>query len=145
MDMRIKSLLLFSAILLCGLCVRLDAQVSSTLHQSGPADKTLQAKNWVSSSLAIQIAQTESAQLGTQLQQLQQSGASAQEIGKVATRKEFYDALLVALQYGKPVAQAFADAWSFIGGGTDAASDHPFFSAVDFDNLYQSALAKLSN
>lgn len=123
----------------------LHAQVSTTLTHSGPADKSLQSKNWVSGSLATQIAQTELVQLSNQLQLLQQSGGSAQEIGKVSTRQAFYEALLAGLQAGKPVAQAFAEAWAIIGGGTDAASAHPFFSAQDYEDLYQTALGKLTN
>jgi len=145
MKMHMKSFLVLSVLLLCGFSVHLNAQVSGTLVHAGTTDKTLQGKNWVSSSLAIQIAQVEKTQLTAQQQMLVQSGASTQEIGKVATRLEFYSALLVALQSGMTVAEAFAGAWAYIGGGTDSASAHPFFSAQDFEELYQSALAKLTN
>ncbi|MBP6184310.1 MAG: hypothetical protein KA479_05170 [Saprospiraceae bacterium] len=123
----------------------IQAQVSSTLINTGSGTKGTPNIQWKSPTEGTQIVQSEIAQLTVILQTLNQQGADAKTIGQTATKREFYQFILQGLQAGKPLWLAVQDAYASIGGGTDNAADHPFFSLSELQALYDSAVAKLSN
>lgn len=115
----------------------INAQTTATPDPSNYA--------WKSNAAASAAVQLEIQTLTTQIAALKQQGGPAQLIGKLETELAFWQYLKEALAGGLSCYDALVKAFAMIGGGADAAENHPFLSLADFDALYQKALSKMTN
>lgn len=113
------------------------AQSTATPHPSNYA--------WKSNVAASAAVQLEIQKLTTQLAALKQQGGPAQQIGKLETELAFWQHLTEALAGGLSCYDALVRAFALIGGGADAAANHPFLTLAEFEPLYQKALSIMTN
>lgn len=143
-----KTFLLFTLFLiaLCAFVLpqQLQAQISSTLINSGSGTKGGPNVEWKTEAEGILIAEQQIDDLEAALSALQQQGADAKLIGKVSTELLYYQLVLQGLQAGKPLWHAIQDAYATIGGGTDNAADHPYMTIAELEAMYNASIAKFS-